>query len=113
MPHGVDLLQCLERVRSAQNTEESTSCTLSTKIEPDTRGTGPAMTTSVKRPDHDLYPSFARPECAADPHQPVVGYPDPSDAGHARGDRAGRSRLRADRRRSDRERAVRAGSRSA
>src|SRR5260370_15158441 len=31
MPHGVDLLRCLERVRSAQNTEESSSCTLSTK----------------------------------------------------------------------------------
>jgi putative endonuclease len=43
MPHGVDLLRCLERVRSAQNTEESTSCTLSTKIEPDTRGLVPAI----------------------------------------------------------------------
>src|SRR5579862_1724577 len=43
MPHGVGLLQCLERVRSAQNTEESTSCTLSTKIEPDTRGLDPAI----------------------------------------------------------------------
>jgi len=38
MPHGVDLLPCLERVRSAQNTEESTSCTLSITIEPDSRG---------------------------------------------------------------------------
>src|SRR4029077_14958929 len=38
MPHGVDLRRCLERVRSAQNTEESTSCTLSIKIEPDGRG---------------------------------------------------------------------------
>src|SRR5450755_530476 len=46
MPHGVDLLQCLERVRSAQNTEESTSCTLSTKIEPDTRGSSPGMTSA-------------------------------------------------------------------
>src|SRR5437899_1968206 len=44
MPHGADLLRCLERVRSAQNTEESTSCTLSIKIEPDTRGTSPGMT---------------------------------------------------------------------
>src|SRR6185312_16393999 len=44
MPHGVDLLRCLERVRSARNTEESTSCTLSTKIEPDSRGSSPAMT---------------------------------------------------------------------
>src|SRR5437867_7871809 len=44
MPHGADLLRCLERVRSAQNTEESTSCSLSIKIEPDTRGTSPAMT---------------------------------------------------------------------
>src|SRR6185437_12835974 len=44
MPHGVDLLPCLERVRSAQNAEESTSCTLSTKIEPDSRGTRPGMT---------------------------------------------------------------------
>src|SRR6266550_7537538 len=43
MPHGVDLLRCLERVRSAQNTEESTSCTLSTKIEPDSRGLVPAI----------------------------------------------------------------------
>src|SRR6267378_3226622 len=42
---------------------------------------------STKRPDHDLYPSSTRPESAADPHQPVVGYPDPPDAGHARGDR--------------------------
>ncbi|QAU47703.1 helix-turn-helix domain-containing protein [Bradyrhizobium guangzhouense] len=39
MPHGVDFLPCLERVRSARNTEESPSCTLSTTIEPDTRGT--------------------------------------------------------------------------
>src|SRR3981189_1890710 len=44
MPHGVDLLRCLERVRSAQNTEESTSCTLSRTIEPDSRGTSPGMT---------------------------------------------------------------------
>src|SRR6266702_7997083 len=44
MPHGADLLRCLERVRSAQNTEESTSCTLSIKIEPDSRGSSPAMT---------------------------------------------------------------------
>src|SRR6266705_1864254 len=44
MPHGADLLRCLERVRSAQNTEESTSCTLSIKIEPDSRGTSPGMT---------------------------------------------------------------------
>src|SRR5438132_10882200 len=44
MPHGVDLLRCLERVRSAQNTEESTSCTLSIKIEPDSRGTRQGMT---------------------------------------------------------------------
>src|SRR6185369_2589196 len=43
MPHGVDLLRCLERVRSAQNTEESTSCTLSIKIEPDSRGLVPAI----------------------------------------------------------------------
>src|SRR2546430_5838621 len=43
MPHGADLLRCLERVRSAQNTEESTSCTLSIKIEPDTRGLDPAI----------------------------------------------------------------------
>src|SRR5437868_4120113 len=43
MPHGVDLLRCLERVRSAQNTEESTSCTLSTKIEPDSRGLVPGI----------------------------------------------------------------------
>src|SRR5438128_4079474 len=47
MPHGADLLRCLERVRSAQNTEESTSCTLSIKIEPDTRGSSPAMTKPV------------------------------------------------------------------
>src|ERR1700722_4091302 len=44
MPHGADLLRCLERGRSAQNTEESTPCTLSTKIEPDSRGTSPGMT---------------------------------------------------------------------
>src|SRR6185503_14730467 len=44
MPHDVDLLRRLERVRSARNTEESASCTLSTKIEPDSRGTSPAMT---------------------------------------------------------------------
>src|SRR2546428_12005341 len=43
MPHGADLLRCLERVRSAQNTEESTSCTLSIKIEPDTRGLVPGI----------------------------------------------------------------------
>src|SRR6185436_5022777 len=43
MPHGADLLRCLERVRSAQNTEESTSCTLSIKIEPDSRGLVPAI----------------------------------------------------------------------
>src|SRR5665213_4212042 len=43
MPHGVDLLRCLERVRSAQNTEESTSCTLSIKIEPDSRGLVPGI----------------------------------------------------------------------
>src|SRR5207245_2906368 len=43
MPHGADLLRCLERVRSAQNTEESTSCTLSIKIEPDTRGLDPGI----------------------------------------------------------------------
>src|ERR1700721_1950017 len=47
MPHGADLLSCLERVRSAQNTEESTPCTLSTKIEPDSRGTSPAMTKKI------------------------------------------------------------------
>src|SRR4030088_1670434 len=46
MPHGVDLLRCLERVRSARNTEESTSCTLSTKNEPDSRGLVPGMTTT-------------------------------------------------------------------
>src|SRR3954447_14058943 len=44
MPHDVDLLPCPERVRSAQNTEESTSCTLSTKIQPDSSGSSPAMT---------------------------------------------------------------------
>src|SRR5437764_4147523 len=49
MPHGVDLLRCLERVRSAQNTEESTSCTLSTTIEPDSRGTSPGMTVMPER----------------------------------------------------------------
>src|SRR5437868_13565899 len=43
MPHGADLLRCFERVRSAQNTEESTSCTLSIKIEPDTRGLDPGI----------------------------------------------------------------------
>src|ERR1700722_4990753 len=43
MPHGADLLRCLERVRSAQNTEESTPCTLSTKIEPDSRGLVPGI----------------------------------------------------------------------
>jgi hypothetical protein len=43
VPHGVDLLWCLERVRSAQNTEESTSCTLSIKIEPDSRGLVPGI----------------------------------------------------------------------
>jgi hypothetical protein len=43
VPHGVDLLPCLERVRSAQNTEESTSCTLSRTIEPDSRGLVPAI----------------------------------------------------------------------
>src|SRR5947209_15901525 len=43
MPHGVDFLPCPERVRSAQNTEESTSCTLSTKIEPDSSGLDPAI----------------------------------------------------------------------
>src|SRR5665213_1242437 len=47
MPHGMDLLRCLERVRSAQNTEESTSCTLSIKIEPDSRGTSPGMTSTL------------------------------------------------------------------
>src|ERR1700735_3984662 len=47
MPHGADFLRCLERVRSAQNTEESTPCTLSTKIEPDSRGTSPAMTKKI------------------------------------------------------------------
>src|SRR5689334_20736671 len=49
MPHGVDLLRCLERVRSAQNTEESTSCTLSTKIEPDSRGSSRGMTLRFSR----------------------------------------------------------------
>jgi hypothetical protein len=29
---------------NAQNAEESTPCTTSTKIEPDSRGTSPAMT---------------------------------------------------------------------
>src|SRR5207245_7778796 len=64
MPHGADLLRCLERVRSAQNTEESTSCTLSIKIEPDTRGLVPGihvfMVTAAKedvdgrdKPGHD------------------------------------------------------------
>src|SRR3954471_2871406 len=43
MPHDVDLLPCPERVRSAQNTEESTSCTLSTKIQPDSSGLDPAI----------------------------------------------------------------------
>src|SRR5437588_3755749 len=43
MPHGVDFLPCPERVRSAQNTEESTSCTLSTKIQPDSSGLDPAI----------------------------------------------------------------------
>ena len=36
--HGVVSFPCLERVRSAQNTEESTSCTLSTKNQPDKPG---------------------------------------------------------------------------
>src|ERR1700721_3128506 len=53
MPHGADLLRCLERVRSAQNTEESTPCTLSTKIEPDSRGTSPAMTRSCEFSDFE------------------------------------------------------------
>src|SRR5256885_5788080 len=44
MQHGVVLLPCPERVRSARNAEESTSCTLSTKIEPDSRGSSPGMT---------------------------------------------------------------------
>src|SRR5437899_5866437 len=56
MPHGVDLLRCLERVRSAQNTEESTSCTLSIKIEPDSRGSSPAMTNERGLP---LFPERA------------------------------------------------------
>jgi hypothetical protein len=41
-------------VRSAQNTEESTSCTLSIKIEPDTRGLDPAIHDfSLRRQDVD------------------------------------------------------------
>ena len=61
MPHGVDLLRCLERVRSAQNTEESTSCTLSIKIEPDSRGSSPAMTASKSsRPPSDRHPPRMR-----------------------------------------------------
>src|SRR5665213_2084539 len=59
MPHGVDLLRCLERVRSAQNTEESTSCTLSIKIEPDSRGTSPAMT-KMRHLDVVVSPKKAR-----------------------------------------------------
>src|SRR2546430_2690691 len=58
MPHGADLLRCLERVRSAQNTEESTSCTLSTTIEPDSRGTSPAMTAN----DNGSSPERTEPE---------------------------------------------------
>src|SRR6266540_5026538 len=50
--HGVALLPCLERLRSAQNTEESTSCTPSTKIEPDSRGTRPGMTARFERAGH-------------------------------------------------------------
>src|SRR5258708_10944679 len=47
MPHDVVLLPCLERVRSARNAEESTSCTQSSKIEPDSRGSSPGTTPSV------------------------------------------------------------------
>src|SRR5690242_2009233 len=44
MQHDVRFLPCLDRVRSDRSAEESTSCTLSTKIEPDSRGSSPAMT---------------------------------------------------------------------
>src|SRR5947209_15240006 len=49
MPHDVDLLPCPERVRSAQNTEESTSCTLSTKIQPDSSGLVPTVCTHLRK----------------------------------------------------------------
>src|SRR3954452_4738077 len=60
--HGVDLLPCLERVRSAQNIEESTSCTLSTKIQPDSSGLDPAIhplrRSLAKRMDTRVKPAY-------------------------------------------------------
>ena len=68
MPHGADLLRCLERVRSAQNTEESTSCTLSTKIEPDSRGLVPAIhVCNTRRKDVDARNKSGHDEMTAIP----------------------------------------------
>jgi hypothetical protein len=38
MPHGVDPFRCPDTSLNARDTGESTSCALSTKIEPDSRG---------------------------------------------------------------------------
>src|ERR671918_2536437 len=43
MRHGVRPLPCLEHWRMIENPEESTPCTLSIKIEPDSRGLDPAI----------------------------------------------------------------------
>jgi len=44
MPHGVDPFSCPDTLGRVRNRVESTSCPMSTKTQPDSRGTRPAMT---------------------------------------------------------------------
>jgi hypothetical protein len=43
MPHGVDPFSCPEYRPDARNRLESTPCNLSTKTQPDSRGTSPRI----------------------------------------------------------------------
>jgi hypothetical protein len=49
MPHGVDPFRCPDTSLNARDTGESTSCALSTKIEPDSRAQPPEMTALLKQ----------------------------------------------------------------
>jgi hypothetical protein len=49
MAHGVALLPYLGTLANARNAEESTPCTLSRKIKPDSHGSSPGMTPSMRR----------------------------------------------------------------
>src|SRR5436305_8961269 len=53
---------------NAQNTAESTSCALSTKIKPDSRGSSPAMTKSISV----LHLSRQRPEAPGEQRPAAV-----------------------------------------